>query len=265
MPENPESANRAFGCAIAFIGLVALGIFSVICFFAVGGLIEIHKQSGLMARAVPVEATIMSSDVRRETFRSSSSSGGSHTSTTSIVYLPDVTYSYAFGGATHQSDDVYTFPRNGSEPWARRVADQFPPGTTVTASADPAHPERAFLIRAWVPDPYYLVYTGAGCFAILVSMGVLATFFFPRVSRRIAMIGAPIGFVVIAYASFHYWIHVGFAAAAPDWIGLGALATPLLPLGAVLLANGWRRKFSAAAKGARAGADGPTGGFDAQA
>lgn len=247
----PTSTPVAAGCALVFIGLVALGILGVIGFFAVGGLIEVHTQAALMARAQPVPATIISSDVRRETFRSSSSTGGRHTSTTTVVYLPAVTYTYDFQGGPHESDDVYTFPRNGSDSWAQGVAAQFPPGAKVTAYADPAHPERAFLIRAWVPDPYYLVYTGGGCLAILTSMAALATFFFPRISKRIAIIGAMMSFAIIAYAAAHYWIHVGFAATTPDWIALAALAAPLLPFGAVWLAKGWRRKFGAAIKAAR--------------
>lgn len=241
-----------FGCALGFIGLVALGIFAVICFFAIGGLIEVHKQSALMARAQPVDAVIVSADVRRDLVRHTSSTQGRSTSTTTITYVPEIRYTYAVAGAEHTSTQVHTFPQNGTEPWAQSIVAQFPPGTRVTAYADPAHPDRAFLIRAWMPDPYYLVYTGAGCFAILTSMGVLATFFFPRISKRIAIIGAPIGFVFIAYAAAHYWTHVGFTSSTPDWLALGALATPALPFLALLLAKGWRRKFGAAIRGARA-------------
>ncbi|KAA0212901.1 MAG: DUF3592 domain-containing protein [Leptolyngbya sp. PLA3] len=241
MPKR--SSPLAAGCAFAFIALVALGILGVIGFFTVGGLAEVHKQSALMARARPVDATVIASEVRRETFGSSTSTGAQHTSTTHIVHVPVVTYSYQFQGTPHQSDDIYTFPRNGSEAWAQRIADGYPPGSPVTAYVDPAHPERAFLVRGWVPDPYYLVYTGAGCFTILISMGVLATFFLPRLSKRIAIIGAPVGFIFIAYAAAHYWMHAGFTSSTPDWIALGALATPALPFLALLLAKGWRRKF----------------------
>lgn len=247
----PTRTPLAAGCAIVFIALVALGILGVIGFFSIGGLIKVHEQSALMARAQPVDATIVSAEVRRDVVRHTSSTRSRSTSTTTITYIPEVRYSYAIAGAEHTAAQVYTFPRNGAESWARSVVAQFPPGAQVTAYADPAHPGRAFLIRAWVPDPYRLVYTGAGCFAILTSMAALATFYFPRISNHIALVGACISFAVIAYAAAHYWTHVGFASSTRDWLALGALATPALPFLSLLLAKGWRRKFGAAIKAAR--------------
>jgi|SRR6476469_4075829 len=78
-------------------------------------------------------------------------------------------YRYAVQGRGHVSDQIwFGDPYCGAWSGARDVATQFPVGAHVTAYADPAHPERAVLVRDAVSGQ-----TWGTVILILVVLGVL--------------------------------------------------------------------------------------------
>lgn len=66
--------------------------------------------------------------------------------TAATSYRPEVRYRYTVDGVEHESDVfLHGMESGGSESWAQRIADRYPPGARVTVLHHPVLPEKACL------------------------------------------------------------------------------------------------------------------------
>ena len=124
-----------------------------ICFVAVIGIIRGRANRTWS----PVQATILSSEIRK-----SSSSGGNFGHGSTITYEPLVTYSYSVQGRTYKGETIAALTssfskgegdsmRKGLKPLPYRV------GETVPAYVDPLNPERSVLVRGINPAVWIIL------------------------------------------------------------------------------------------------------------
>jgi hypothetical protein len=90
---------------------------------------------GRIARALPVEATVVATSVE-------SRRGGRG----GLSYLPRVRYRYVVRDTTYFGERTTVLDLSSTRGWAEGVAGQFHPGQTVTAYYDPDRPDQAFLV-----------------------------------------------------------------------------------------------------------------------
>jgi uncharacterized protein DUF3592 len=135
-PANPIAGRRLGSALLLLTGSV---LFAAFLLYPVR-----HAIAARSWRAQ--ECKILSSKVR--TYASTRGSDG---------YAPEIFYSYAAGDEEHRSD-TYSFFEYLSSGWAaaRRIANGYRPGSTVTCYVNPADPDDATLNR----DPSLLWLTG---------------------------------------------------------------------------------------------------------
>ncbi len=153
--------------------LFMLGVFTLM-FGGLGimlvfvGTRELFVQRRIIATAVPVEATVLSTkvissrsmDTDRRTLRDNS--------TTS--YLPEVRFAYTFGGVRYESDLLYPTVIHhayaSAEEAAAEIAE-YKAGATTMAFADVSHPERGFLRMQKSSGPVWFIVAGCLSFVLL--------------------------------------------------------------------------------------------------
>lgn len=159
--------------------LLMLGIFSLM-FGGLGvtlifvGTREFFIQRRIMATAVPVEATVLSTQVVASRSMDTDNRPLRDNSTTS--HRAEVRFTYTFAGVRYESDLLYpTVIHRGYASAEDAAADiaEFKAGTTTTAFADASHPERGFLRLERSSGPVWFVV--AGCLS-LALLGVVVRF-----------------------------------------------------------------------------------------
>ncbi len=159
--------------------LFMLGVFTLM-FGGLGimlvfvGTRELFVQRRIIATAVPVEATVLSTkvissrsmDTDRRTLRDNS--------TTS--YLPEVRFAYTFGGVRYESDLLYPtvihFAYASAEAAEAEIAE-YQAGAVTKAFADASRPERGFLRFRESRAPIWFIVAGS---MSLVLLGVVFRF-----------------------------------------------------------------------------------------
>ena len=240
---SDSSSPGVIGCALGFIGLVAAGLLVLVGTFAWIGISDVRHQAVLLERSVETPATIMSSKVSTQT-STTRTSGGGHSTTT--IHIPEVRFTYQFGGRARMGQRVYPTARNGDLAWAKRVVAGFPVGAEVSAWVDPANPDESFLIREFVVSSYAMILAAAVGVAILMAFASLVGFLYRPVSRAACAVGVVAPGALVAFAGAHYWGHArptGAGMGLPELLGTLALASALIPIAATAIASHWRRKL----------------------
>jgi hypothetical protein len=241
---NELDGRTIVGCAATFIGAVALGLLAIIVLMAAIGIREAHAQARLMRNAVEVDATIVSSEVRRDSSGGQMTRSGTRPRTT--IYVPEVRFRFELDGRTFDGERLFPAPRSGDQTWASRLVGKYPADRAVTAWVDPARPDAAFLEREWVLGPYAAILAAAFGLGVLTAIVSAVTFIVPRVSRGVALAGCVGCAAGVAYAAAHYWTHAradGAGGGVAEIIGGLAILGAVLPLLGRLQAGRWHRKI----------------------
>src|SRR5688572_18136254 len=122
------------------------------------GVSQYLQQRRLMRNAAPVEALVVKSEVF-----SSDPGRGSRAKDATVTHRPEVKFTYELGGKPYESDRL--FPTIIVRGYASREAAaaelvEFPVGARVTAQADPAQPDKAFLIAQAGAGPVVFMIIG---------------------------------------------------------------------------------------------------------
>jgi hypothetical protein len=123
------------GCLAVFL-LFWLPFLAVFCGLGVRFALAEHAR---IASFRSVEAEVLSKRVEQRMFQEESGK-------VRPVYWPVVEYRYRVDGAVLTSRKVLSEAEEGSEPWARGIADGFEVGQVVRAYYDPERPGEAFLL-----------------------------------------------------------------------------------------------------------------------
>ena len=118
-------------------------------FFVVGGW-QAWEQHVKNTAWTPIQAVVLRPDI--DTVRGSKGS---------VSYRPMVEFSYAVGGTSYRSNDLYPINESGSYRYAQDAIAPFHVGATVGAFYDPSNPSRAFLVRRTAFFPYLFNVAGA--------------------------------------------------------------------------------------------------------
>lgn len=132
------------------------------------GVTQFFLQRRIAANAQPIEAEIIRSDVTKSVSKDADPSLSRNTSTT--TYSPNVRFRYLIDGVAHESDmlrPTIIGMSFASHEEAAKELEPFPLGARVTAYADAAHPDKAFLVLEKGAGP--LVFMIVGPIALLAA------------------------------------------------------------------------------------------------
>jgi hypothetical protein len=117
-------------------------------------------QRRLLANAIPIEATIVKSEVFKSVSADTDNRPLRSTSTTS--YRPDVLFRYAYGGREYESDllNPTIIVYGGSAESAAEELKPFPVGAKVQAWLDVTTPDKAFLVPEKTSGPMVFMIIG---------------------------------------------------------------------------------------------------------
>ncbi|GIW79159.1 MAG: hypothetical protein KatS3mg105_0966 [Gemmatales bacterium] len=170
----PERSIRLLPLAFACI------VLSLSAYLTYGSVASYQEQRRAQATFKPVSAVVLTSRVRRIP-----GDEGSDT------FRPEVKYRYEVDGQRYESDRFAFFAKGYSDYLeAKRVADRYPVGSTVTAYYDPSDPAKAVL------DPHAPERS-----SVLLLAGILGVFWLA-------------GFAVLAW-SFWPWLRPRQPSPAP--------------------------------------------------
>jgi hypothetical protein len=125
------------------------------------GAYQVWHQARRMTSYLPVEATIVSTELRRHVDR--------HGITT---YEPHVKFRYAVNGVRYASENCLPADDRGRYAWASSILSRFQAGGRYPAYYDRADPSDAFLLRQYQFGPYLFVLFGCAMFAGMVYLYV---------------------------------------------------------------------------------------------
>lgn len=136
------------------------------------GVREHFIQRRLMATAVPVDAVILSAEVKTTRSADTDSRPLRDNSTTS--HTPEVRFAYTFGGVRYESDQLYPTIIQRAYASAESAAEdirEYAPGKNVRAYADASAPERGFLRLEASNNPKWFALAGVLtlCFFAVIS------------------------------------------------------------------------------------------------
>ncbi len=140
--------------------------------FAVPAWTEQYRMAHIY---VPVEAAVISASVPGK--------GAANL----VDAMPRVNYRYQVNGKAYESTRIAIFDDRVDKAGAEAFLKQFAPGKTVTAYADPAHPEQAVVSRKVFSGPYWG--TAAALAAGAVGAGALGGIVRPDRRRMLARPG----------------------------------------------------------------------------
>ncbi|XVJ59105.1 MAG: DUF3592 domain-containing protein [Tepidisphaera sp.] len=135
---------------------------------------EHFTQRRLMTSAVPVEARILSVEVKSSTSRDNDTRPLRSTSTT--THLPEVRFEYSIGDTRYESDLLYPTIIHRSYASRESAAEEvreYTPGMTLKAYADPTLPDRGFLRLESTSNPKWFIIAGA---LSLLFLGLISPF-----------------------------------------------------------------------------------------
>lgn len=153
---------------------IMLGIF-VLMFGGLGTMLlyvgtrEFFIQRRVLATAVPVEAIILSADVR--TSKSNDTDTRLLRDNSTTTHLPEVRFAYTFRGVRYESDMLYptVIVRSyASRESAAEDIREYVPGAIVKAYADSSLPQRGFLRLERSSNPTWFIIAG------FLTLGFLA-------------------------------------------------------------------------------------------
>jgi len=152
---------------------IMLGIF-VLMFGGLGTMLlyvgtrEFFLQRRVLATAVPVEAVILSADVRTTKSNDTDTRLLRDNSTTS--HHPEVRFAYTFRGVRYESDMIYPtviVRAYASRESAAEDLREYLPGSVVKAYADATLPQRGFLRLERSSNPTWFIVAGILTLAFL--------------------------------------------------------------------------------------------------
>lgn len=153
---------------------IMLGIF-VLMFGGIGSMLlyvgtrEYFLQRRVLATAVPVEAVILSADVR--TTKSSDTDTRLLRDNSTTSHHPEVRFAYTFRGVRYESDMIYPtiiVRAYASRESAAEDIREYVPGAVVKAYADATLPQRGFLRLERSSNPTWFIVAG------FLTLGFLA-------------------------------------------------------------------------------------------
>lgn len=158
---------------------IMLGIFTLMfgglgIMLLVVGAREFFVQRQVLATAVPVEAIILSAEVK--TSRSSDTDTRLLRDNSTTTHHPEVRFAYTFRGVRYESDMLYPTVIVRSFASHESAADdirEYVPGGTVKAYADASLPQRGFLRLERSSSPTWFIIAGfitLGFYAIIVKL-----------------------------------------------------------------------------------------------
>lgn len=154
---DPKFVLRLVGTIFAIVGSI---------FFGVAWYLD--KETKEIAQWPRQEVMIEASEVVR--FRDSEQD---------IMYRPNITFHYTVDGQKVLRDTVSRFQSSFSDPsWAQNIVNQYQPGSTVLAYANPDDPTEAYLDPTISRFFLYIFFGLGGLFAI---SGVLLVIFAGRI------------------------------------------------------------------------------------
>jgi len=142
------------------IRLIFGWLLSVVCIL-LGALYALYGI-GVIASAVyspswpKATGTIVSSEVAE------------HRGGRGINYTPEVRYDYKVGQDTYQGSSIWLLDYGNGQDWAKRIADQFPLGSSVPVFYKPDSPKQGILKAG---TNWYMFFTG-GIGAVVLVFGV---------------------------------------------------------------------------------------------
>lgn len=162
MFEEPKRPRRKR----AFMDYVMAAVFALVfgglgIMLIVVGTRELFIQRDVMAKAVEVEAVVLSANVTTSTSIDSDQRLLRDNSTKS--YVPEVRFAYTLGGVRYESDLLYpTVIVNGyaSRESALAEIQEYTQGAKVRAYADASNPQRGFLRFQHSTNPQWFIVAG---------------------------------------------------------------------------------------------------------
>lgn len=213
--EREEVKARAPGCVFLVIGSL----------FPLLGAWMAEDQRHKFATWVEVPAQVVAQEIREH-----SDSDGDPT------YGPVLKLRYLADGMPAEGEGLLAIEMSSSEGWAKEQLAPFPVGARITAWADPAHPERAFVVREASVIPYVLILVPM----IFVCVGAMFLLF-PPGPGKVYEPGTPWAartFWIVwngagIAAAAHYFsqpgsLHAGGIGVFGAYLGIGFLATGIL-------------------------------------
>lgn len=125
---------------------------------------ELYDQHAKISSFQPVEATIVSAEIKIET--------GTGKQANTLYYWPDIEYEYEVDAQLYRCERVYPADFSMSEKRAERIVEMNRPGQRATAYYDPDDPQEAFLIRQYRYTPALMAQIGLVLIMVLLY-GVL--------------------------------------------------------------------------------------------
>ncbi|MBN1346408.1 MAG: DUF3592 domain-containing protein [Phycisphaerae bacterium] len=143
-----------------------IALFTIIPLTFVGvGTYLVHRQHHKITTCRPVEATVLSTDIKVTQSRNSDGR-------TSTSYQPIVVYRYEVDGRTYTCDAVTPLAESASRSWANEIVNKYKKGREVTAYYDPKEPAEAFLEKQYSFFPYMFILFPMLFFAVAAGVGV---------------------------------------------------------------------------------------------
>lgn len=220
-------------------------------------------QDQAIRDAQPVPATILSSRVVSTTTRSGKSRTTRH--------VPTITYRYEVGGKAYKGERVTAHGQITNYARAEAIVRQHAPGASVQAWVKAGEPQRAFLLREYDGEPYFLFFLGLA--VSLVPTGLVAPLVFyrngkknPQATGRIVLpVGKPLrtrvkvnvlrGIWFVGWTALGGWHLLTRMPEAPIWAAWGAIAVFTL-IGVLFFHTAWRaQKVSGTVSDARVSVD----------
>lgn len=153
-----------FGLMLGGIGIMLIVV----------GVREYSIQRRAMATALPVDAVILSSQVR--TTRSTDTDARLLRDNSAISHAPEVRFAYTLGGVRYESCQLYPTIIQRTYASAESAAEElraYTPGAMVRAFADSSAPERGFLRLETSNNPKWFVVAGVLTLCALVAISRL--------------------------------------------------------------------------------------------
>lgn len=110
------------------------------------GITDILKQHHKITTYKPVEAEVISSEVRKSFYKRDGNKLAG--------YKPFVEFKYRVGDKEYVSSEVTTIRKSGWYNWAKRIAQRYKKEATVLAYYNPEEPSQAFLLKEYCFRPY---------------------------------------------------------------------------------------------------------------
>lgn len=212
---QPQARDKRDAISVVII-LGVLFMASVTAIIFLHGFYEAQHQYQVAQTYAPVEAKVISSEVRRH-----------HSSRSGTDYTPEVTYQYQVNGVSYQSSELRAAYVSSDQDWANDIVSRYRPGQPCRAFYDPSKPDQAVLIRGYSFSPYFEMLEGAFSVSVVLYAGLTAWFsrkrkpvpadngwfdFFPEYSQKqhltAAQLSTAIWYGLGAVTAFHLFHYV---------------------------------------------------------